>query len=68
MEITLDNAIINPVSLLDTLEYGSYAANRSYGMTHEQLISIGIGNILMKIRYETAPMDRNDFFIQKPID
>jgi hypothetical protein len=33
------------------LEYSSYAANRDYGMTHEQLLRIGIGNDSMKEEY-----------------
>lgn len=39
-------------SIVSSLMYGSYSANRSYGMTHEQLISIGIGNDAMKAMYE----------------
>jgi hypothetical protein len=39
--------------ILDRLMYGSYAANRDYGMTHEQLLSIGIGNEEMKRHYES---------------
>lgn len=50
-------------SLLSSLMYGSYAANRGYGMTHEQLLSIGIGNEQMRIQYET-----NNFTKQIPID
>jgi hypothetical protein len=34
------------------LEWGAYASNRDYGMTHEQLLSIGIGNEKMKQKYE----------------
>ncbi len=37
----------------DELTYGSYAANRSYGMKHEALVRIGIGNDAMKERYES---------------
>ena len=40
--------------VLDSLMYGSYSANRSYGMTHEQLLSIGIGNDEMKLKYEQS--------------
>lgn len=38
--------------VVNSLMYGSYRANRGYGMTHEQLISIGIGNDAMKAMYE----------------
>ncbi len=38
--------------ILDMLEYSSYAANRDYGMTHEQAISIGLGNEYTKAKYE----------------
>lgn len=39
--------------IMNTLMYGSYAANRGYGMTHEQLLKIGIGNEQMKQAYES---------------
>ena len=39
--------------IFDSLNYSSYAANRDYGMTHEQLLSIGIGNDGMKAQYES---------------
>lgn len=45
-------AIIQPEKLFSYLEWGSYKANRGYGMTHEQLLSIGIGNDEMKEKYE----------------
>lgn len=42
----------------DLLSYNlisqSYAANRGYGMTHEQLLSIGIGDEAMKLKYELS--------------
>ena len=41
-----------PLQIIDMLMYGSYKANRGYGMTHEQLKSIGIGNDLMRIKYD----------------
>lgn len=40
--------------IMDTLSYSSYAANRGYGMTHEQLLSIGLGNEKMKEAYERS--------------
>lgn len=43
---------LNIGQILDHLQYSSYAANRGYGMTHEQLVSIGIGNDAMKEKYE----------------
>ena len=39
--------------ILERLEYGSYSANRDYGMTHDQLLSIGVGNDGMKLQYES---------------
>lgn len=38
--------------ITNTLMYGSYEANRNYGLTHQQLLNIGIGNEQMKQRYE----------------
>jgi hypothetical protein len=38
--------------VISALMYGSYRANRGYGMTHEQLLSIGIGNDAMRAMYE----------------
>ncbi len=35
------------------LMFNSYSANRSYGMTHEQLLFMGIGDDEMKLRYES---------------
>lgn len=46
--------------IFDTLMWGSYAANRGYGMTHEQLISIGIGNDAMKAKYEAINQSKNN--------
>ena len=39
--------------IMETLAYSSYCANRDYGMTHEQLLRLGIGNEAMKLCYET---------------
>ena len=39
--------------IMDSLMWGSYAANRGYGMTHEQLMKHGIGNEAMKEKYES---------------
>jgi hypothetical protein len=44
------NLTVNEI--LDVLTYSSYAANRDLGMTHEQLVRIGIGNDEMKLKYE----------------
>lgn len=43
--------------IMDRLMYGSYSANRDNGMTHEQLLSIGIGNDEMKNHYEKQKTD-----------
>lgn len=61
--MTITEAISKPEKLFSVLEYGSYAANRDYGMTHEQLLSIGIGNDGMKLQYESE-----NFTKQIPID
>lgn len=39
--------------IVNNLLYSSYEANRGYGMTHEQLVSIGIGNEDFKAFYES---------------
>ena len=38
--------------IMSSLVYSSYAANRGYGLTHEQLVNIGIGNDAMRLKYE----------------
>ena len=38
--------------IISSLMYSSYAANRGYGLTHEQLVTIGIGNDAMRLKYE----------------
>lgn len=43
---------LNEQQMFSVLMYGSYSANRDYGMTHEQLLSIGIGNEDMRLKYE----------------
>lgn len=40
--------------------YSSYSANRGYGMTHEQLLSIGLGNDKMKLKYETEKTKKDE--------
>lgn len=35
------------------LQYLTYKFNREKGMTHDRLISIGVGDDAMKIKYET---------------
>jgi hypothetical protein len=37
--------------IMDHLTYSSYRANRGYGVSHERLLKIGIGNKQMKQRY-----------------
>ncbi len=44
--------------IFDALMYGSYKANRGYGVTHEQLVKIGIGNDEFLARYN-AEMNLN---------
>lgn len=54
--LIVDASELNTVNginkVLDTLMYGSYKANREYGVSHEQLVKHGIGNDEMKKRYE----------------
>ena len=38
--------------LLSELLYSAYSYNRDCGMTHQQLLSIGLGNDSMKERYK----------------
>jgi hypothetical protein len=38
--------------LLSELLYSAYSYNRDCGMTHKQLLSIGLGNDSMKLKYE----------------
>lgn len=40
--------------IMDCLMWGSYAANRDGGMSHEQLAKWGIGNEAMRNRYACA--------------
>jgi hypothetical protein len=42
----------NP-AILNELMYSSYEANRDNGLTHSQLLSIGLGNTDMLIRYNS---------------
>lgn len=39
--------------IMDSLMWSSYKGNRDAGVTHELLISYGIGNEEMKKRYES---------------
>jgi len=45
--------------IMATLMYGSYAANRGYGMAHESLVRLGIGNEAMKLAYESELKQTN---------
>lgn len=47
-------------NLINELCYSSYAANRDAGMTHEQLVVIGVGDSDMKEKYETGTKDPDD--------
>lgn len=38
--------------IISVLMYGSYAANRDGGMTHEALVRLGIGTEAMRVKYE----------------
>ena len=39
-------------NLCESLTYANYKANRSYGMSHESLVRLGIGNNQFKNMYE----------------
>lgn len=42
-----------PMEIISHLEYCSYKANRELGIPHESLVKIGIGNLIMKEKYES---------------
>jgi hypothetical protein len=54
METPLETnlGLMKPMQILDHLTYISYATQRDHGMTHEQLIKIGLGNEAMKTMYD----------------
>lgn len=52
-QINIDQVKGNEQVILNTLMYGSYKANRGYGVKHETLVSWGIGNEAMRIMYES---------------
>lgn len=52
IEDFIKDAATTQAKMYSSLMYGSYKANRDLGMTHEQLLSIGIGNDEMKDRYD----------------
>jgi len=62
-KIPTSKGMKSPAEIIDYLTYCSYAANRGYGMTHEQLLSIGIGNDQMRSRYETTETEETAFNI-----
>jgi len=39
--------------IMDHLQWCSYKANRGYGCSHEALMSIGIGNEAMRLKYDS---------------
>lgn len=49
-------------AILNELTYSSYKANRNYGMSHEQAVSIGLGNTDSLIRYNKESNDP-DFWL-----
>ena len=60
--MTQVNEPIKIDKIIDSLMYSSYEANRGYGLTHNQLVNIGIGNEEMRLKYE---LENN---INKPIE
>ena len=40
--------------ILNELMYGSYRANRDYGMTHAQAVRLGLGNTDSLLRYNKS--------------
>lgn len=52
--------------IMETLAYSSYCANRDYGMTHEQLVRIGIGNDAMKLCYESNKPKKENLLYSSP--
>lgn len=57
---SIDEATDHSAGLLSVLMYSSYCSNRDGGMTHEQLLSIGIGNEEMKIKYEQSKTKKDE--------
>lgn len=51
-KIPTDKGHMTTDKIMNTLMWGSYKANRDAGLSHDQLINIGIGNNDFKIRYE----------------
>ena len=49
----IDQVLANPTQLFADLRYYSYAANIEAGMTHDDLVKLGIGSEEMKARYES---------------
>lgn len=52
--IPTDNGDSTVSEITDRLLYGSYEANRGYGLSHEQLVNLGIGNDQFKTAYEQS--------------
>lgn len=56
MEVTIQTLAANPTgtieAIVNVLGYGCYKHNRDEGMTHEQLISIGVGNDACRAKYD----------------
>ena len=46
--------------IMDILMYGSYAANRGYGVSHDRLVNFGIGNDAIRIKYESQLKPKKD--------
>lgn len=52
MTLPTNKGLMTIGNVISELTYGSYAANRGYGMSHEALVRLGIGSDAMKERYE----------------
>lgn len=51
-KIPTSHGDLTPSEIIDHLTYASYKANRGDGMTHDQLVRLGIGTEAMKLKYE----------------
>lgn len=51
-KLPTDKGFKTIAEILDSLAYSSYAANRDYGMSHERLVKLGIGNESFLKKYE----------------
>ena len=60
----MENSKLNsPEHIIYNLTYQSYCAQRSYGMSHEATVRIGLGNDEFLAWYTATPSDSERAFI-----